>query len=187
MRKKTLKFASFLMICFFMLSAFNSSQKRYNTLAWSKTQKIQWKDFTAKAPKSSKYHATTTTKISYELNYNKRSKSKEIEVKCLFIKDESWVKQNPTAELLKHERVHFDIAEIASRKIRMAIKKERVLESKNPEEKMERIYKRESQALAKMQKDYDRETDHSINADKQKIWNIKVEKLLKKLAKYANN
>lgn len=186
MIKKIVSLSSVLMICFFILSSFGGEQNRYNTLAWSKMQKIQWKDFTAKTPKNSKYHATTTTKLSYDLKYDQRKNQPIIEVKCLFIKDESWVKENPTDELLKHERVHFDIAEIASRKIRLAIKKERVLESENFEEKIEKIYKRESNALEKMQKDYDHDTEHSLNAKKQAYWNDKVSKLLKKLAKYAS-
>lgn len=187
MKKRNIKLTSFLVFCVALLMAFTPQKNKYNRLIWSKNQKIQWKDFTAKAPKSSKAHALTATEISFSLEYDKRKKAYEAEVKCVFIKDKSWVKENPTAELLKHERLHFDIAEIASRKIRMAVKKERVLESKNPSEKMNRIYKREMQSYEKMQKAYDRESDHSLDQEKQNLWNSKVAKELKKLQKYATN
>lgn len=186
MRKKNLRFLSFLMICSLALMAF-APQNKYNRLQWSETQKVQWKDFTAKAPKGSKAHALTATEISYSLKYNERKKAYEADVKCIFVKNKSWVKENPTPALLKHERLHFDIAEIASRKIRMGIIKERVLARKNPAEKIKQIYKREMQAYEKMQKAYDRESDHSLNQEKQNLWNTKVFKQLKKLQKYARD
>ena len=177
-------FSIFILSCF---ALFSFTPQKYNKLLWSQNQKVQWKDFTGKAQKSSKAHALTATEISYSLEYNKKKKAYEADVKCLFVKNKSWVKEDPTPELLKHEQLHFDIAELASRKIRMGIVKAKVLQAENPAEKMKDVYKREMQAYEKMQKAYDKETKHSLNESKQLLWNAKIAKALKKHQKYARN
>lgn len=85
-------------------------------------------------------------------------------------------------DLLKHEQLHFDIVEIYSRKLR-----EKFLVLDKMKSKLEdyiSTYNNIRNDLVKYQGLYDSETEHSVNKEKQKEWEIKVAKELEELDTY---
>ena len=88
-----------------------------------------------------------------------------------FYKTHSHIKSTDSL-ILKHEQLHFDIAEVFARKLREKIKNHNKeffdLESYNKE--IDLIYQR----YFLYQERYDRETKHSLNIDKQNEWEEKI-------------
>jgi predicted secreted Zn-dependent protease len=84
---------------------------------------------------------------------------------------------NKTAHVLKHEQGHFDIAEIFARKLFRQMTEYRY-NNRTYKEDLTAIYDNIVAEKAKMQGDYDRETNHSLNRYKQNEWLKKIEALL---------
>jgi histone acetyltransferase (RNA polymerase elongator complex component) len=78
----------------------------------------------------------------------------------------------------------FDIAEIFARKLHKALR-EYVFNKKNFQTDLKHIYDGIVAAKTAMQDEYDRETNHSINKDKQNEWLIKIADLLQTFEPWA--
>ena len=93
---------------------------------------------------------------------------------CNFSKKDSWVKHdNKTSYILNHEQKHFDIAYIHTILFIQKLK-EAGLTNSNYAAVIEKIYNATGTALAKMQNQYDMETNHSRITEKQAEWDEKI-------------
>ncbi|MCB0429432.1 MAG: DUF922 domain-containing protein [Flavobacteriales bacterium] len=164
-----------------------------DSVLWSAARPLTWDDFKGPVPENTAFKALTDYKISFKGHvdpnrYTKKGSKQPLvvyDVICQFNTNNSWVvKGSETDVLLKHEQTHFDIAEWHARDLR------KKLAELDPDEasggravtKLFQLVSRECRAI---QDRYDRETDHGVNAEKQKEWESKVSKELKKLDKYA--
>lgn len=103
------------------------------------------------------------------------------EITALFFPDKSWVIQRDiTPELLKHENLHFDIAEVYVRKLRKAMR-EISFESNEFHEYSHSIQNQILLEFRMAQLLYDAETNHSHNREEQKKWEIKIARELQEL------
>ncbi len=170
-----------------LLLMFSSVFSQNSTIKWGKEKKLTWEDFKAKPNED----AIGTAKTSYKINIipenvkvdeqDRIEGYKKISVVATFYKNLSWTREAlEGSNLLKHEQLHFDIAELFARKIRMKFKE---LQQKN--EARFSIYQQEYSKLWKQcrlyQKEYDFETKHGIKLDLNKSWTLKVNKELSKL------
>ncbi|MCG8532350.1 MAG: hypothetical protein MI749_17050 [Desulfovibrionales bacterium] len=89
---------------------------------------------------------------------------------------QSWTKESTKNSdyALNHEQYHFNITEIHARKMNRYIQE-------NPDQKLWR-YKSKlnglKKELRKMQKQYDHDSDHSLNQDMQAWWEYRIDSLL---------
>jgi len=157
----------------------NKPHKEVNELIqWGHLQKLTWKDFKGKPNKRSPYKAMTFASIGSNLISFSKNELK-VEILCHFIKNKSWTKME-TDELLRHEQVHFDIAELAARKMRQKISDLNLknLNHKNIESKLNAIFNASVKDQVKMNQKYDSETNHSINSKSQEEWENRVKEML---------
>src|SRR4051794_36615867 len=92
------------------------SEDPKNEIKWSSGVKLKWDDFQGKPDSGSSYKAMTTTAIRTVPNeFN--DEVVDYDFVCAFNKKDSW-KKIETDALLKHEQLHFDIAELATRNLR---------------------------------------------------------------------
>jgi len=84
--------------------------------------------------------------------------------------------------VLAHEQLHFDITELHARKLRYNIDTFKF--SIDIKSEMNNLQIKANQELEAMQKQYDNETNYSINVDVQKKWQIFIQGELKKLDAY---
>lgn len=158
-----------------LLIRFNS----FSQMDWNSELKINWSNFKGNAPKTSEFKANTATYFVCE--YGSNDTCFFYNVKNLFDKFKSWHKDS-TNDLLEHERGHFDISEIYARKIRKFLKTNLLLATPDNSirqgiealEKQKNIY----------QKLYDKETNFSLNYEKQLEWQNKIKRQLKELDNY---
>jgi len=167
---------------FLLPVAINAQGNNEDVLAWSATRKLTWADYKARPDPSSDAAASTTTYLSIE--YNISSNNFSYKIKSRFSKDRSWGRHKD-AYILSHEQGHFDIAEIFARKLHKEMS-EYKFNSRTYQKDFKKIYEKVTDEKEEMQNDYDRQTRHSINKEKQAEWLLKIEKLLEEYADYAD-
>jgi len=153
---------------------------------WSDKDKLKWSDFKGRIPDNAdslnlyavapcRLHAIpvrTHDVLSYHTT-------------LVFLKYDAWARD--TAKyLLAHEQLHFDIAELHARKLRMAIQ-EISKKIKNPKAQdflpvIQKLYLENRN----MQDEYDQQTYHGVITDTQQEWQKKIFLELNKLKAYTS-
>ncbi|MGB6152535.1 MAG: DUF922 domain-containing protein [Pricia sp.] len=142
------------------------------TIPWSADRKLQWSDFKGSYFKTEWAAATTATGISYAFTASKKGGQQvvEIEVQCVFLPQKSWYRPEVCdAVILSHEQLHFDIAELHTRKFRERLTSFKFTD--NVKQEVKSIYLEILKELRSFQNKYDRETDFSKNLQQQLLWN----------------
>ncbi len=150
---------------------------------WSADRRLSWSDFKARPDSNSPNAALTGTNIKFDFSYNSETGFK-YHITCQFDKNSSWGRVK-TDYILSHEQGHFDIAEIYTRKLCKAFREYKPdVEKANKE--VNKIYQKVMSELSERQKEYDRETNFSINKEKQAEWLKKIDEELRSLQAYAD-
>jgi len=149
---------------------------------WNHSRKLSWSDFKAAPDPSSSNAALTHSSIFLDLGHNDTKLTYAI--RCRFNQSRSWgrIKND---YILNHEQRHFDISEIHARRLHKGLK-HYVFRSKTVNEDTQKIYQEAMQRHVEMQQLYDRETNHSLNAEKQREWDNRIDSLLLVYQPYAD-
>ena len=174
-----------LFITALLTSAFvvTSKQNGDDLILWQENV-LQWSDFEGKAPRSNTYEAMTHAIIGLEMNATETSV--EVNIPVYFSKSKSWSRSDTSTTLLKHEQLHFDIAELVGRKIRQDIQSYEGKSHDATYRYVQSRYKKNVQSTWNKYDSYDRETDHGLIEAKQIEWELKVANELKELSDYSN-
>lgn len=152
-------------------------------ITWNEFYRLQWFDFKGQPDSASFADAGTAVRIEAKPYIVKRRIN--YDVNAFFIPGKSWVK-DPSPDLLAHERLHFDIAELYARKIRARIK-----ELQQQKERDLKIYNRAVKKLLEesnqLDLQYDIETLHGGLKKQQKQWEAHVQKELIALQAFRKN
>ncbi len=151
-------------------------------LDWSASRKLTWNDYKASPDPDSDAAASTTSYLAIE--YNITSNSFGYKIESRFSKTRSWG-LHKTAYILSHELGHFDIAEIFARKLNKKMSEYR-FNKKTYQKDLNKIYHDILDEKEKLQNDYDKESNHSINKEKQAEWLKKIAKMLEEYDEYAD-
>jgi predicted secreted Zn-dependent protease len=174
---------SALLFSFLVFIGLNSFAQSTDTIYWNANRKLTWEDFKGRPDKTTNLLAMTQAGIGYEV----ACKNGELKLKiyCYFNVTKSWTKETNSEDLLRHEQVHFDITELYTRKLR-----KRLSELSDPCGKdikeLDKAYTNIFKACADRQDAYDRESEHSLNDEQQKMWEAKIASELKALEKFAS-
>ncbi|MGI4738271.1 MAG: DUF922 domain-containing protein [Janthinobacterium lividum] len=98
----------------------------------------------------------------------------------------SWVREptTMTPALLRHEQLHFDIAEVYARRLRQQLATMRLSCSKLGD-RFERVSQAAYAAWQKAEDDYDLDTRHGLEHARQTQWEAQVRQQLLDLAEFA--
>ena len=151
-------------------------------LTWSAGRKLTWADYKAKPNPDSDAAASTTTYLGIDYKISSTSFSYKIESR--FSKTRSWG-LHKTEYILSHEQGHFDIAEVFARKLHKKMS-EYKFDRKTYQKDLKKIYEEVTKEKEETQNEYDRETRHSINKEKQAEWLKKIAKMLEEYKDYAD-
>lgn len=181
------RFLNFIMLL--LLSSSISFAQKNETIDWSSELKLEWEDFKGNLDPNVFAYAKTSYKIEVipeDVLVNENDEMvnyKELNVIARFYKKHSWTVSN-NLDLLEHERLHFDIAELFARKIRRKFS-----DLKNNGENRFTVYYSEYKSLWQMcrlyQKNYDQETNHGANLKKNKEWILNVKKEINELRDFT--
>lgn len=173
-------------LIFFLFSFQLDEEEESTTLKWNSERTLTWKDFSGKIDTESSFDAWTYSGISYVYSwyYQDDAIRADLNAWAYFDTEQSWIKKGKmTPELLAHEQLHFNIAELHCRHFEERVDK--FTYTLNVESEIDSIYNVAFEEMLAMQIQYDLETDHFKNVEGQKKWNQFVSDELKRLEEYA--
>ncbi len=168
----------------FLLPSFSlfAQNNEEELLEWSATRRLNWSDYKARPNPNSDAVATTTTVLAVE--YNFKNNQFGFIIKSRFSKTRSWG-SHKTDYILSHEQGHFDIAEVFARKLNKNLS-EYTFNKKTYQKDLKKIYEDITDEKEETQNDYDKETKHSINKERQAEWLKKIAVMLDEYADWAD-
>ena len=172
-----------LLSLFVIVSSFQSNN---NVMVWSKTRKLTWNDFQGKISNDKTHEVINVYKESEEdaarsrvaiaLYFHCEGSKANHTVRAEFEKDNSWFYPNhKTESVLSHEQLHFDIAELFARKLKTKLA---ALTNQCDKSSVGKVYQTNDDAFVEFAKQYDIETSHGVNKQKQNEWESKIQNLL---------
>jgi len=179
-----------IVILIFYLFVSQSQSQKSNYLAWNKERPLLWSDFKGVYEDTGTLaQAKTTYKIEIEPLEVLVDESDNIQnyldmdVETRFYPEKSWVQESSdlvviTDNLLQHEQLHFDIAELYARKMRYEfskLKKAKIRDFDAYQNVWTRLWK-ECRAV---QKKFDFETNHGIEDAESIAWTVRIKEQLK--------
>lgn len=165
----------------FVIQPFSSIAQTPDKIHWTVDSKLNWSDFKGKPQKNHPMAAETSTHLDFNMAYENAAFNWDVD--CYFSRKESWVKKDmKSPELLAHEQLHFDIAELNARKIRSEMSQLK-LKSIDDNRKLQSVFEKGYERMSKQQAQYDRETDHGQLDGPQSKW---IEEIAGELKKYEN-
>ena len=144
-------------------------------------RKVSWEDFQIADDVFGDFDAN----ISSEIKYPSRFSGSDNLVYATMYPDFS----NRTADahtsdqLLIHEQYHFNITEYHARLLRKRLLEKGASLSKSS---ITYYFNRINERLNEMQTDYDEESNHNTEDERQRYWELKIDDLLRTTAYYAN-
>jgi DNA-binding transcriptional MerR regulator len=155
-----------------------------NSIYYRPMSKLKWNDFVGIPQNWGLVTAVTSSGIGYDYKYNKVDDlaTLRVNVYCPFNKEKSWVvsEEKKTDYILNHEQRHFDISYINTLLFIKELKNANFT-TKNYQSMVNSKYKESSDALNKMQKQYDAECRHGLDTVKQAEWNRFLDEKMQQL------
>jgi len=171
---------------FFSICSF--SQEPDVKIPWDPEYKLTWNDF--QGVKVDSIDGKAATMADVDVKYIYVEDSLTIKIYNNFISNLSFVDNtafqlfnDSLPDLLEHEQIHFDIAEIHARLMRKRL----LLAAKSDSANVDlygRVIESVYDELDKMHDEFDRRTAHGIVKFRQKLWVLKVDSALTELADY---
>ncbi len=178
------KIVPYLFLSFLLLPAPMMAQdKDEELITWNAGKKLNWSDYKGSPDSNSDAAASTTTYLSIEYNISNGNFGYKIQSR--FSKTRSWG-LHKTEYILSHEQGHFDIAEVFARKLHKKMSEYKFNPRNNYQKELRKIYDDVLEEKEKMQDDYDSETRHSINKEKQAEWLTKIKNLLEEYKAWSD-
>ena len=151
------------------------------TIPWSAARKLSWGDFKMRLPETRSGDAHTEVNITWRYNTYCPDNALWFTVTALFLTEKSWVAPSQESEtLLRHEQLHFDLAEIYARALRQRLNSFKVdcEPTAATDTQIDQIGNKYVDALNAAHRRYDLETQHGLNGTRQGEWEQKVRAFL---------
>jgi hypothetical protein len=158
-----------------------TGKSKLDTIVWKKSTPLLMEDFKGKPTGNLPADASTTITLYTKVENG----STMLHIDAVFVKSKSYIKDK-TAATLKHEQLHFDIAELYARKLRQRIIQKDFSKVENIETEIRKTYDQVAEEWGKVNRQYDEAVQNGMNMIKQKEWNDKIANQLTEFAKYAN-
>lgn len=148
-----------------------------DTVHYNPSRPLRWSDFQAQPRRGSHYAAEVFTSFAYEGQSSVKNGIINVNliVKAYMLKESSWGRADAkTAYALNHEQRHFDITRLIAERFKRKIPADSLtLEDYNSLIQYQFI--ESYREMNHLQKQYDRETNHSTNVVAQELWNQKID------------
>ncbi len=142
-----------------------------DAMLWDESRKLQWTDFKGAIDINS--HADAATAVNISARPFRKGKKLFYNVEAIFIPSQSWYKSQ-SDQLLRHEQLHFDLAELYARRVRKKISEYRqmgVTNVRDINEAISDVLRESNEADIR----YDMESLHGSLPDVQERWEKQVQ------------
>ncbi len=148
-----------------------------DTVHYNPDRKLTWTDFRAEPRRASHYAAEVFTSFGYEGKSSVKDGiiTLSLTVKSYMLKNSSWARADAqNAYALNHEQRHFDITKLAAERFKRRIHPDSLtIEDYNSIVQYQFI--ESFREMNHLQKQYDEETNHSLDQADQERWNAKID------------
>jgi hypothetical protein len=151
-----------------------------DTIFWSPTRKMTWADFTGTMPKTTKYSAQIFNNFEYfaPLKLESGILTINLQMKVYMLKSGSWTSSGTLSEYsIAHEQVHFDLTKIVVERFKQKAKQ--ILTIDNYDSELQLLFIDMYREMNRFQKEYDDESNHSLNVLGQQKWQQFVDEELR--------
>lgn len=159
---------------------FGQGSETPDMVEWNEYYKLSWEDFHGKPDARSAGDAATAVHIKAKPYYVKNQVFYNVE--AYFDRTKSWARDR-SVQLLEHEQLHFDIAELYARKIR-----KKISDMRERGENDVQVYNAAIREILEESNEadvrYDMETLHGAMTKKQAAWEQRVKEELAGLKDY---
>jgi len=158
-----------------------------DTIYYDFSRNLTWQDFRGTPDNNHFGGAVTASGFAFDsqTNFDGKSIYLNIGVYAFFSKNDSWKKpQINSAYHLLHEQHHFDITRLGSQRLINELAKAHFTKD-NYNTLLASIFDKVYKENELIQLQYDKETNHSINVDKQLEWNNKIAAEIQKLKEHV--
>lgn len=154
-------------------------------LGWSASRPLTWADFKARPMGTDRLKAMTSANIDVQVACKDFVFSST--VTAVFLPQESWVQDagKASANLLRHEQLHFDITELHARLLRQKLSTVK-LDCMHLNPAFSTLTKNYFTAWQREETRYDVESNHGLNQEKQLFWETQVKQRLALLESFAS-
>ena len=159
----------------------NDKEENEEFIPWLPERKLAWEDFYAEPKRNSEAVASTSTSLG--ISYQMEEGLLVYKITCNFSKQKSWGLLK-TEYILAHEQGHFDITEIAARRLYAALQQYE-FNSETYKQDINALYRIIVKDKENMQAEYDHITDHSRNRRLQREWQDKIRLMLDETQAWA--
>lgn len=153
-----------------------------DTVQYNPDRKLTWTDFRAEPRRGSHYAAEVFTSFGYEGKSSVKDGiiTLKLTVKSYMLKNSSWARADAkNAYALNHEQRHFDITKLVAERFKQKIHPDSLtVEDYNSIIQYQFI--ESFREMNQLQKQYDADTNHSINQAEQERWNGRIDAELRK-------
>jgi len=159
-----------------------ASEGEGDIITWSEQDTLSWEDFKGNPDFESDFLAMTF--VSIDLNLVVENEVLKANTDCRFYKKDSWTRNKKSLYLLKHEQLHFDIAEAYARRLKYIVDSIcsnvdiSTYELYDTGSIIEAAYDSLQNAYSNCSDVYDTDTNHSKISSQQLLWNKKVRSYL---------
>jgi anionic cell wall polymer biosynthesis LytR-Cps2A-Psr (LCP) family protein len=161
----------------------SSKKLAKDTIVWKRDSLLKIEDFKGKTNKSLIVEGLACTGILF---YPKENNGEmDFYVEAIFVKSKSFIKDN-SIYTLKHEQLHFDIAELYARLLRQRLSQTDFKKVRNIVQEINGIYTRNYNEFDREEQKYDDDTQHGMNPAKQQVWEDNIKKQLEDLDSFSS-
>lgn len=156
-----------------------------DTIYYDFNRNLTWQDFKGIPDNNNFGGAVTASGFAFDsqMNFDGKNIYLNIAVYTFFSKSDSWKKpQINSGYHLLHEQHHFDITRLGTQKLISEIAKAHFTKD-NYNALVTSLFDKAYKENQSIQLQYDRETDHSLNVNKQLEWNDKIAAEIQELKK----
>jgi len=153
---------------------------------WSADRLLTWADFKGEPKPKNISDFAAETRCGFEIDANHLVFSKnKVYVYSTFDCVSSWVRGETKNQqgLLEHEQYHFNLSEVHARRLRKLILQADYNRG-NMETVLQALFKQEFAAFNKRSKQYDEETNHGLQPERQFEWQETIDQELFELQGY---
>jgi hypothetical protein len=174
-----------IVLIFFFKNSFTQISNK-DTIYWTENLVLSWCNFKGEIP-----HKYTIVKMA-AIKINFVSIGYLIEdipyytISCFMLSNKSYAYDSMTQYDLDHEKLHFDIYELYTRRIRKELIELNNLKEKDTQKYTDVIYILTDES-SNNNNEYDNETGHGEIKEKQEEWRLKIDKELKELDEYSSD
>jgi hypothetical protein len=154
-----------------------------DTIYHNVSRLLSWKDFQGIPDDHQFGGAITSSGFAFDsdMKFERSTLYINIGVYTYFSKHGSWKKPDINSDYhLLHEQLHFDITRLGAQEFVKQIAKAHFTKD-NYQEVLNSVFDKVFNENAALQEKYDKETQHSINHEKQLQWNERITAEIKKL------